>query len=165
MLYHYRPADAKPAAMPDGPEAKAHFEKEIDFHQMLSALGDYPEILRRLGLVMDFYIPADAIPKTNNNTGTFKLRIVPKWIAQSHTPQNNGQSSYNGGHSSFQNGPSSGNRGQSSFQNGSFSGNGGQSSFQDVELPRQKIIVRGRLMTIGRKMVSYYLRPTLQQRN
>ena len=131
MLYHYRPADAQPAAMPDGPEAKAHFEKEIDFHQMLSALGDYPEILRRLGLVIDFYIPADAIPKTNNNTGTFKLRIVPKWFSQFNTQQNNGQSSNNGGQSSFQNGQSSGNGGQSSFQNGSSSGNGDQSSFQN----------------------------------
>ncbi|PEC22862.1 hypothetical protein [Bacillus cereus] len=94
MLFHYRPAWTHPKTLPDGPEAKAHFEKEIDFHQMLSALGDFPEILRRLGLIIDLYIPADSIPKTTNNPGKFKLRIVPNWSSHLPTRQNDDQTSW-----------------------------------------------------------------------
>ncbi|PGU27139.1 hypothetical protein [Bacillus thuringiensis] len=94
MLFHHRPARTHPKTLPDGSEAKAHFEKEIDFHQMLSALGDFPEILRRLGLIIDLYIPADSIPKTNNNPGKFKLRIVPSWSSQLPTRQNDNQASW-----------------------------------------------------------------------
>ncbi|MEH7278436.1 hypothetical protein ABWK26_23705 [Bacillus toyonensis] len=98
MLFHYRPAWTQPKTLPDGPEAKAQFEKEIDFHQMLSALGDYPEILRRLGLIIDLYIPADSIPKTTNNPGKFKLRIVPKWSSHLPTRQNDNQTSWTEDH-------------------------------------------------------------------
>ncbi|MCL7749565.1 hypothetical protein [Halalkalibacter alkaliphilus] len=94
MLFHYRPAWTQPTPLPDGPEAKAHFEEEIDFHQMLSALGDFPEILRRLGLIIDLYIPADSIPKTNNDPGKFKLRIVPSWSSQFPTRQNDDLTSW-----------------------------------------------------------------------
>ena len=36
----------------------------IDFHQIVASLGDYPEIMRRLGLVLDFIIPAAGVPAT-----------------------------------------------------------------------------------------------------
>ncbi|MCC2327358.1 hypothetical protein [Bacillus wiedmannii] len=98
MLFHYRPAWTDPKELPDGPEAKAHFENEIDFHQMISALGDYPEILRRLGLIIDLYIPADSIPKTNNNTGQFKLRIVPSWSSKLPTHQNDDETPWTAYH-------------------------------------------------------------------
>jgi hypothetical protein len=34
----------------------------IDFHQIVASLADYPEIMRRLGLVLDFDIPATGVP-------------------------------------------------------------------------------------------------------
>ena len=92
MLFHYRPAMTHPKELPDGPEAKAHFEKDVDFHQMLSALGDYPELLRRLGLIIDLFIPTDSIPKTNNLPGEFKLRVVPSWSSKLPTRQNEDES-------------------------------------------------------------------------
>lgn len=99
MLFHYRPAKAEPTTLPEGPEAKAHFEQEIDFHQMLSSLGDYPELLRRLGLIIDLYIPADSIPKTGKDSDKFKLRIVPSWKSQSPTRNpNTSQSSWTEDH-------------------------------------------------------------------
>ena len=43
MLFHYRSAQAKPADLPQTEqEAQAAYTETIDFHQMLSALGDFP---------------------------------------------------------------------------------------------------------------------------
>ncbi len=36
----------------------------IDFHQMLSALGEYPDLMRRLGLVIDLELDAHGFPKS-----------------------------------------------------------------------------------------------------
>lgn len=44
----------------------------IDFHQIVASLADYPEIMRRLGLVLDFVIPAAGVPPT----GTIAVRIT-----------------------------------------------------------------------------------------
>jgi hypothetical protein len=35
---------------------------KIDFHQILTALGEYPDLLRRLGLIIDLEIAADLVP-------------------------------------------------------------------------------------------------------
>jgi hypothetical protein len=40
------------------------FEKMIDFHQALASLNSYPELLRALGLVFDFDLPADFVAVT-----------------------------------------------------------------------------------------------------
>jgi hypothetical protein len=79
MMFHYRPREAVPAPMPNAENARAHFEAEVDFHQMLSALGDYPMLLRRLGLIIDLEIPFDAIPLSSGPLPDRKLRIVPTW--------------------------------------------------------------------------------------
>lgn len=57
-LFHSSPED-KPREMPADGE---HYRATIDLHQMVGSLGDYPELLRRLGLVVDFAVPADALP-------------------------------------------------------------------------------------------------------
>lgn len=41
----------------------AELEEIYDFHQMISSLGDYPELMRRVGLVVDLLVPLDgAVP-------------------------------------------------------------------------------------------------------
>ncbi|WP_406099832.1 peptidoglycan-binding protein [Streptomyces sp. NBC_01013] len=55
-----------------------------DFHQMLTSLGDHPKLLRRLGLVLDFLLPADRLPVSS---GERFLTVVPSWAdphANSH---------------------------------------------------------------------------------
>lgn len=47
---------------------------EMDFHQAVAALGDYPELLRRMGLVFDLEV---SVPDAMPEQGT--LRIVPSW--------------------------------------------------------------------------------------
>jgi hypothetical protein len=46
-----------------------------DFHQRLGVLGDYPLLMRRLGLVIRLRVPAPASAPTS-------VRIVPKWDGQ-----------------------------------------------------------------------------------
>lgn len=57
-LFHSSPED-EPREMPaDG----QHYRATVDLHQMVGSLGDYPELLRRLGLAVDLAVPADALP-------------------------------------------------------------------------------------------------------
>jgi hypothetical protein len=57
-LFHSSPED-EPREMPADGE---HYRATVDFHQMVGSLGDYPELLRRLGLAVDLAVPADALP-------------------------------------------------------------------------------------------------------
>lgn len=50
--------------------------KRVDFHQMLSALGEYPGLMRRLGLVIDVEIPASAIPQSLFGQPR-RIRVLP----------------------------------------------------------------------------------------
>ncbi|MGW2028209.1 hypothetical protein, partial [Streptomyces decoyicus] len=47
-----------------------------DFHQMLTSLGDHPKLLRALGLVLDFVLPADLLPVSS---GQRILTVTPNW--------------------------------------------------------------------------------------
>ncbi|MFF4224256.1 peptidoglycan-binding protein [Streptomyces abikoensis] len=47
-----------------------------DFHQMLTSLGDHPQLLRRLGLVLDILLPADRLPVSS---GERFLTVTSHW--------------------------------------------------------------------------------------
>lgn len=79
MLFHYRPAEPEPVELPRDDEAVARFTAEFDFHQMLTALGDYPALLRRLGLVFDLELPDGALPVSDNELAARKLRVNATW--------------------------------------------------------------------------------------
>ena len=49
----------EPREMPADGE---HYRATVDFHQMVGSLGDHPDLQRRLGLVVDLAVPADALP-------------------------------------------------------------------------------------------------------
>src|SRR5690606_38664358 len=47
---------------------------EFDFHQALAALADYPRLMRRLGLVMDYaWVETSAVPATG------RVRVEVQW--------------------------------------------------------------------------------------
>ncbi len=48
--------------------------ESIDFHRILSSLGQYPGLLRRLGLVIDLEVPFTA-----DLVGATTVRVVPQW--------------------------------------------------------------------------------------
>ncbi|MCW5863678.1 MAG: hypothetical protein KIT52_11290 [Anaerolineae bacterium] len=82
MLFHYRPAKAEPVDLPASEdEAAALFTAEFDFHQMLTALGDYPALLRRLGLVFDLEVPDGALPASDNEFAARKVRVNATWAS------------------------------------------------------------------------------------
>ncbi|MCO6449391.1 MAG: fibronectin type III domain-containing protein [Caldilineales bacterium] len=82
MLFHYRPAQAKPVDLPQTEqEAQDAYTAQFDFHQMLSALGDFPELLRRLGLIIDLTVPIAALPQTLNEFNLRKVRVRPTWTS------------------------------------------------------------------------------------
>ena len=61
----------RPEAVPPGPPP----EPELDFHQAIGALGDYPTLMRRLGLIVRLRIPRPATDPTS-------VRVVPSWDGQ-----------------------------------------------------------------------------------
>ncbi|HEV8578674.1 MAG TPA: hypothetical protein VGX68_06280 [Thermoanaerobaculia bacterium] len=58
-------------------------EEQYDFHQMISSLGDYPVLMRELGLVVDLVVTLDAALPANPGT----VRIIP--TAPLATPTSN----------------------------------------------------------------------------
>jgi len=48
---------------------------KVDFHQLISSLGDYPELMKRLGLRIDFLVKAD--PKMPPSSTVFVKAIAP----------------------------------------------------------------------------------------
>jgi hypothetical protein len=80
MLFHYRPGSATPVDLPDGEQdTRSYFTEQIDFHQMLSAMDNYPALQRRLGVVIDLEIEAEALPKTPDELHIRKLRLRPHY--------------------------------------------------------------------------------------
>src|SRR6185295_7409362 len=53
---------------------------KLDFHQMVGALGDYPGVERKLGLVIDLEVevPAAAMAAA---LGAHSIRVRPEWTA------------------------------------------------------------------------------------
>ncbi|PEP92382.1 hypothetical protein CN582_24875 [Bacillus wiedmannii] len=57
--------------------------EELDFHQIISMIGDFPFIMRKLGLILDLEIPlTDDIP--DNST----IQIIPLWKVRGGASQN-----------------------------------------------------------------------------
>jgi hypothetical protein len=76
MLFHHKPYNAPEKAI--NMPGQGGFDKYIDFHQVISSLGDYPVIMRRLGLIIDIVVPADqvtAVPQGQIG----ELKAVTSW--------------------------------------------------------------------------------------
>src|SRR5262249_20565603 len=44
---------------------------DVDFHQAVSAMGQYPKLMRALGLAIDLEVPTDGVPAASN------VRVIP----------------------------------------------------------------------------------------
>ncbi|MFD8545335.1 hypothetical protein [Streptomyces sp. NPDC059649] len=80
-----RPPDEPPPEPPPRPTPPA-----IDFHQMLSALGDHPALMRRLGLVVDLTLPVGRLTPARGERGLAMAprfaSLVPDAASQDLTP-------------------------------------------------------------------------------
>lgn len=71
-IYHHLPEGQ---AIADNPP---DFENLLDFHQVLSSLNSYPNLLRALGLVLDFELPKEAVPITSSGILSV-IEVNPGW--------------------------------------------------------------------------------------
>ena len=71
-VYHHLPP-GQPIA--DNPP---DFDNLLDFHQVLSSLNSYPELLRALGLVLDFELPSEVVPLTSDGRIS-AIAATPNW--------------------------------------------------------------------------------------
>lgn len=67
--FYNRPETKEPSYGPKPPPPAALTPPELGFHEAVSALSDYPALLRRLGLVVDLDFPADV-----EATGALRVR-------------------------------------------------------------------------------------------
>lgn len=67
LLFHRRPPE-EPVSLPQTP---AQARTLVDFHEALSALGDHPAIMRKLGLVVDLQLPVAAV-----SAGEHTIRVL-----------------------------------------------------------------------------------------
>ncbi|MBD2731845.1 hypothetical protein H6G96_37630 [Nostoc sp. FACHB-892] len=54
------------------------FDNLLDFHLCLSSLNSYPELLRALGLVLDFELPLEAVPVSDGGRMSV-IAATPSW--------------------------------------------------------------------------------------
>jgi hypothetical protein len=76
LFFHARPTTEPVEMPPDG----AYHAARVDFHQMLSALGDHPWLMRRLGLVIDLRVDGGTIP-TGTPSAPGALSVHPSWTS------------------------------------------------------------------------------------
>ena len=82
LFFHSRP-EPEPRPMPaDGD----HYRKQVDFHQMISALGNHPQLLRRLGLLVDLRLEAADLPDSAP-VAPARIRVTPTLPAASPPPE------------------------------------------------------------------------------
>jgi len=77
-FHHREPIDPKnPPPLPVPPDPAS----VLDFHQALSALAQYPELLRKLGLVIDLEVPEASLPQSPLSAGSGRVQVVPTFTA------------------------------------------------------------------------------------
>ncbi|HEX8156852.1 MAG TPA: YncE family protein [Solirubrobacteraceae bacterium] len=69
LLFHRRPPNEEAASLPAGEQ---DLRKLLDFHEALSSLSDHPQVLRKLGVVVDLVVPAAGVPAGERN-----VRVLP----------------------------------------------------------------------------------------
>jgi hypothetical protein len=78
-VFHHMPT-------PKRDELKIDPATKFDFHQALSALNSYPELLRALGLVFDLDLPREFVAETLEEFGTISVsRATPGWRSPTQT--------------------------------------------------------------------------------
>jgi hypothetical protein len=72
-VFHQQPRGTVAAPPPMSSDTR------LDFHQMLSALGEYPRILRELGLVIDLEVGLNEVPEAEADAPAL-VHVVPSFI-------------------------------------------------------------------------------------
>jgi hypothetical protein len=76
-FHHREPID--PNNPPPAPPPPADPATVLDFHQALTALAQYPQLLRSLGLVVDLEVPEASLPQSALSSGAGRVQITPSF--------------------------------------------------------------------------------------
>lgn len=63
------------------PVPKRIAKPKLDFHQMLSGLGDYPGVERKIGIVIDLEVPVATAAQLATLMATHSIRVRPQWTS------------------------------------------------------------------------------------
>jgi len=77
-FHHREPVDPN---NPPPPPVPPNPDLVLDFHQALSALAQYPELLRKLGLVFDLEVPEASLPQSPLSAGSGRVQIMPAFTS------------------------------------------------------------------------------------
>jgi hypothetical protein len=81
-------AHAPLAHSPGGPPGADTLQQSLDFHRIVSVLAQHPDLLRRLGLVVDLQVPLlPAVPRDGSGRPQ-RVRVVPSWTPKLQTTIN-----------------------------------------------------------------------------
>jgi hypothetical protein len=78
-FHHREPID--PNNPPPPPPPPPDVATLLDFHQALTALAQYPELLRSLGLVVDLEVPEASLPQSPLSSGAGRVQVTPAFSA------------------------------------------------------------------------------------
>jgi hypothetical protein len=93
--FHRRP-ERDPAEFPaDRDAAFAELNEKLEFHHLLSTLGDHPELLRSLGLVFDLIIRPDFLPTLTDQDPPTLVRVLIQRPSNFPTRSDPAQSPWN----------------------------------------------------------------------
>ncbi|MBI5294614.1 MAG: hypothetical protein HY869_03995 [Chloroflexi bacterium] len=93
--FHRRP-EADPSEFPaDHDAAIAELNEKLEFHHLLSTLGDHPELLRSLGLVFDLIIRPDFLPTLTDQDPPTLVKVSIQRSSNFPTRSNPAQSPWN----------------------------------------------------------------------
>lgn len=84
-IFH-EPKTSKPVPLPQYPIDKQKFEEMVDFHQMLAALANFPEMMRRLGLMVELEMDASEVPQSGHNQPHRMQLVSQQFKARDHHP-------------------------------------------------------------------------------
>jgi hypothetical protein len=76
-LYAFHHRESADPSNPPAPLPSVDAGSVLDFHQALAALAQYPELLRRLGLVLDLEIPEANLPQSPLSGGAGRVQVSP----------------------------------------------------------------------------------------
>jgi hypothetical protein len=88
LLFHNHPQE-DPVQLPKTDQERAeYFKHTFDFHRAVAQTGDYPELMRRLGLVIDLVIDPSQIPLSAVEK-PLAVKVTPSWRANEGVENHN----------------------------------------------------------------------------
>lgn len=85
-MFH-EPQTPHPVPLPRYPAERQRFEEMVDFHQMLAALANFPQMMRMLGLLVELELDASEVPDSGPGQPRFLQLVSQQFQPQDVRPR------------------------------------------------------------------------------